>query len=90
MTQETLEEAKAFRIARVSKRRFWQIEYEVWGGGYDGVDDTEVRIYWGTWLEAAREVVRNDQSVCRPKWRRKVKPFDLPNTKRKRKPFYVL
>lgn len=70
-------------------RRFWLIEYERWTGGYDGGDYTASSIFWGTWYEAARECVKNDDSV-RPKWRRSVKPFDLPDTKRKRKPFYVL
>ena len=87
--QMTDKEKEALHIARVSKRRFWKIEYERWTGGYDGGDYTEMAIYWGTWWEAAREVVRSDESVCRPKWNRKVEPFDLPDTSRKRKPFYV-
>lgn len=73
----------------VSTRRFWKIEYECWTGGYDGGDYTETRIFWGTWFEAARECIRNDQSVGRHTWRRKVEAFELPDTKRKRKPFYV-
>lgn len=80
---------KALTIPVVSKRKFWKIQYETWGDGEGGLDYTEVRIYWGTWMEAARECVKNDESVCRPKWRRKIEPFELPNTKGKRKGFYV-
>ncbi len=87
--QEILEKYKTSHIDRVSKRRFWKIEYERWTEGFDGGDYTEMGIYWGTWWEAAREVVASDESVCRPKWKRKVEPFDLPDTKRKRYPFYV-
>jgi len=87
--QNSNKSEKALRIGSVSTRRFWKIEYECWTGGYDGGDYSDVRIYWGTWWEAARECVKNDQSVSRPKWRRKVEPFDLPDTKRKRTPFYV-
>lgn len=70
-------------------RRFWKIEYECWTGGYDGGAYTQTRIFWGTWFEAARECIKNDKSVGRYTHRRKVDPFELPDTSRKRKSFYV-
>ena len=71
-----------------SKRRFWKITAQKWSGGYDGGEYTWLAIFWGTWMEAARECVKEDESIGRYK-ERSVEPFDLPDTKRKRLPFYV-
>jgi len=73
----------------VSTRRFWKITAEKWSGGYDGGEYTWLAIYWGTWMEAARECIKEDESIGRYKGRRSVEPFELPDTKRKRLPFYV-
>jgi hypothetical protein len=76
-------------IGLVSTRRFWKLSWEEWTGGYDGGDYTGIAIFWGTWYEAAREVIKNDECCCKPKWRRKIEPFELPDVSRKRKSFYV-
>jgi len=89
MENEIKSAEQKFTMPDISKRRFWKLEYECWTGGFGGGDYTELRIFWGTWWEAAREVVKNDGSVCRPKHRRKIEPFNLPDTKRKRTSFYV-
>jgi len=71
-------------------KRFWKIEYEKYASGYGGEEYTEKRLFWGTWFEAARECVKNDESIGAFKHRRKVELFELPNVKRKKKGFYVL
>jgi len=76
-------------IASVSKRRFWKIYAEKYSGGMDSEEYEWMAIYWGTWMDAAREVIRNDESIRGFRSVRKVEPFELPKTKGKRKPFYV-
>jgi hypothetical protein len=72
------------------QRRFWKITAEKYSGGYDGGEYMWMAIYWGTWFEAARECVKEDESIGRHKFYRSVEPFELPDVSRKRKAFYVL
>ena len=72
------------------KRRFWIINYDDYAGGMDCETHTERNIYWGTWMEAARECVywSIDKSSLYG-YRRSVEPFELPDVKNKKKGFYV-
>ncbi len=80
---------KQCTIHCVSTRRFWKIYAEKYSGGMDSEEYEWMAIYWGTWMEAAREVIKNDQSIRGYRAYRRVEPFDLSDTKRKRKGFYV-
>lgn len=70
------------------ERKFWVISNAEEIAGYDSSDIMVHSIYWGTWYEAARECVkRTKYPFLKPD--RKVKEFNLPDVKNKRKPFYV-
>lgn len=73
-------------------KTFWLIEYGDFGIGWDSDITPRKNIVWGTWYEAARELVKNDESNIRSdkKYYRKISEFKLPDVKRKRRMFYVL
>jgi hypothetical protein len=75
----------------VSKRNFWLIIYGSYGIGYDSDITDRKAIYWGTFIEAARELIKNDESIGKgeKKFHRKIELFTLPDVSKKRKPFYV-
>ena len=84
-------ETPSLNITDVSKRKFYLLNYGMYGSGYDGDIESHKAIFWGTWIEAAREVVKYDQSITKGEKRcyRRITEFILPNVSRKRRPFYV-
>ena len=73
------------------RRNFYKIEYLRYLG-LEGYEYIETSIIWGTWLEAARELIRKHEGLnidC-DKRQRKISLFELPNVKKKRKSFIVL
>jgi hypothetical protein len=78
-------------LGAVSNRNFWLIQYGSYGVGYDSDITLRKAIYWGTFIEAARQLIKNDESIGKGQKRfyRKIELFNLPDVSKKRKPFYV-
>lgn len=75
----------------MDKKTFWLIKFGSYGIGYDSDITTRTNIVWGTWFEAARELIKNDESLTfERKYYREISEFKLPDVRRKRKMFYVL
>jgi hypothetical protein len=70
------------------ERKLWKITYLEYSG-WDCTGHMISGLYWGTWWEAARECVKNDEDV-RPHSYRSVKEFVMPDLKKKKKPFYII
>lgn len=72
-------------------RRFWQMTFEYYPPGYDVEATHKNIIYWGTWMEAARALVLLSVKwgSCYYREQRQLKPFDLPDVSRRKKPFIV-
>ena len=76
---------------KVMKKNFYKIQYLRYLG-YEGHEYIETSIIWGTWIEAARELIKRHEGINAPcdKIQRKISLFELPNVKRKKKSFIVL
>tara|TARA_R100001244_G_scaffold90161_1_gene68427 strand:+ start:1079 stop:1309 length:231 start_codon:yes stop_codon:yes gene_type:complete len=73
-------------------RLFWKINYQNSTYGEWGEDYQVSDIYWGTWMEAARWCIKQDNGEPKRHGRdfnREVSVFELPNVKRRRKGFFV-
>jgi|GEM_PF-4428643 len=76
------------------ERKFWKVKYEAMVGSFPYAEPREsMDIYWGTWMEAARHCIKYDCGDLPKKFRnyeqRSVTEFTLPDTKGKRKGFFV-
>lgn len=69
------------------KRDFWVLKYTQYSG-YDCSGHLITSIYWGTFIEAARECIKLDQEP-RGSSERSVSKFVLPDVSKKKKPFMV-
>ena len=89
--QEQQSNAPKLGLHSVSERKFYLIQFGLYGSGYDSDINMHKCIFWGTWIESAREIIKNDQSITKGEKRyyRKITEFSLPNVSRKRRPFYV-
>jgi hypothetical protein len=74
----------------MKKRDFYLLRFGEWGFGNSADLEYRVELYWGTFFEAARELIRRDQSsVEEKKHYRSIEVFRLPDVSNKRKPFYI-
>ena len=74
------------------ERRFWKIKYESGTTGHDSEPHEVSDLYWGTWMEAARHCIKYDCGHSIKIYRehhRSIREFSLPDTKGKRKGFFV-
>lgn len=71
-------------------KQFWVIKWGELDSGHDSDISHRMGIYWGTFMEAARELIRLDDSMYHEKKIfRKITPMVLPDTRRKKKGFMV-
>ena len=75
------------------ERKFWKVKYEAMIGSFPYAEPTEsMDIYWGTWMEAARHCIKydcGDSIKMYREYHRSIREFTLPDTKGKRKGFFV-
>lgn len=51
----------------MKKRDFYLLRFGEWGFGHSANLEYRVELYWGTFFEAARELIRRDQSSVEEK-----------------------
>lgn len=69
-------------------RDFWVLKYTQYSG-YDCSGHVIMSIYWGTFIEAARECIKLNQGIRRYD-ERSVSRFELPDVIKRKRLIFVL